>query len=213
LHSPALAVEIAVSHVGAKPVIIADVQDNPGAGATSDTTGLLSALVKGKARNAVFGLLNDPEVAAEAHKLGIDAVFEASLGGKSGLPGMGPYNAKCRVIAMSDGKFAFNGAMYAGAVAEIGPTALLEILDENSNVYVIVGSKRCQCLDQAIFTHIGIDPKQMKIIVVKSTVHFRGDFEQIADLILHAQSPGANYCSLETITYQNLRSNVRRSLK
>ena len=213
LHSPALAVEIAVSHVGAKPVIIADVQDNPGAGATSDTTGLLSALVKGKARNAIFGLLNDPEVAAEAHKLGIDAIFEASLGGKSGLPSMGPYNAKCRVIAMSDGKFAFSGAMYAGAVAQIGPTVLLEILDDNSNVYVIVGSKRCQCLDQAIFTHIGIDPKQMKIIVVKSTVHFRGDFEQIADLILHAQSPGANYCSLETITYQNLRSNVRRSLK
>ena len=213
LHSPASAVAIAVSHDGNKPVIIADVQDNPGAGATSDTTGLLSALVKGKAKNAVFGLLNDPEVASEAHKIGIDGVFEVSLGGKSGLPEMGPYNAKCRVVSLSDGRFAFSGEMYAGAVAEIGPTALLEILDDASNVYVLVGSKRCQCLDLAILTHIGINPKQMKIIVVKSTVHFRGDFEQITDLIMHAQSPGANYCSLETISYKNLRPNVRRNLK
>jgi microcystin degradation protein MlrC len=205
-----VAVAKAMSYTGAKPVVIADVQDNPGAGATSDTTGLLKALVQGKATNAVLALLHDPECAVTAHELGVGAVFKTALGGKSGLTDMGPYHAECKVLALSDGRFAFSGAMYAGATAEIGPTALLEILDDEANVSVVVGSKRCQCLDQAIFTHIGVDPKEKKIVAVKSTVHFRDDFEPIADLILHAQSPGVNYCSLESVPYQNLRSNVRR---
>ena len=210
MHSPTSAVAKAMSHIGTKAVVIADVQDNPGAGATSDTTGLLSALVEGKATNAAFGLLHDPESAAIAHDLGVGAVFETALGGKSGLPDMGPYHAECRVLALSNGQFTFSGAMYAGVSAQIGPMALLEILDDEANVCVVVGSKRCQCLDQAIFTHIGVDPEKMKILAVKSTVHFRDDFEPIADLILHAQSPGVNYCSLETIPYRNLRPNVRR---
>ena len=47
------AVAKAMTYTGTKPVVIADVQDNPGAGATSDTTGLLKALVEGTAANAV----------------------------------------------------------------------------------------------------------------------------------------------------------------
>ena len=210
LLTPEAAVAKATAHPGAKPVVIADVQDNPGAGATSDTTGLLKALVQGKATNAVLALLHDPKSVETAHELGVGTVFETALGGNSGLADMGPYHAECKVLALSDGNFAFSGAMYAGATAQIGPTALLEILDDEASVSVVVGSKRCQCLDRAIFTHIGVDPEEKKIVAVKSTVHFRDDFEPIADLILHAQSPGANYCSLETVPYQNLRSNVRR---
>lgn len=204
------AVAKAMSYTGTKPVVIADVQDNPGAGATSDTTGLLKALVEGKADNAVLAVLHDPKSAARAHELGEGAVFETALGGKSGLADMGPYHAECKVLALSDGNFAFSGAMYAGATAQIGPTALLQILDEEADVSVVVGSKRCQCLDRAILTHIGVNPEEKKIVAVKSTVHFRDDFEPIADLILHAQSPGVNYCSLESVPYQNLRATVRR---
>jgi len=204
------AVAKAMSYTGSKPVVIADVQDNPGAGATSDTTGLLKALVDGKAADAVLALLHDPQTVAAAQELGEGGIFDAVLGGKSGLPDMGSYHAKCRVLALSDGEFAFSGAMYAGATAQIGPTALLEIVDSESSVSVLVGSKRCQCLDRAILTHIGIDPQKKKIVAVKSTVHFRDDFEPIAELILHAQSPGVNYCSLENVPYQNLRADVRR---
>jgi microcystin degradation protein MlrC len=114
------------------------------------------------------------------------------------------------VLALSDGRFAFSGAMYAGARAKIGPTALLKIVDDTADVCVLVGSKRCQCLDRAIFTHIGIELEKLKIIALKSTVHFRDDFEPIAALILHAEAPGANYCRLDDVPYQRLRPKVRR---
>lgn len=203
------AVAAAMREPAGKPVVIADVQDNPGAGGTSDTTGLLSALIEGGATGAVFALVNDPEIAALAHAEGTGATIEALLGGKSGLPGQVPYAGRFAVEALSDGRFAFTGEMYAGSVAELGPMAVLRVLDPGADVRVIVSSKRSQCLDQAIFTHIGVDPTAERILAIKSTVHFRADFEPIAGCILNAEAPGTNLCRLESIPYKNLRPGLR----
>src|SRR4029078_11358265 len=51
--------------VGA-PVVLADTQDNPGAGGNGDTTGLLAALLARRAPGAVLGLFIDPASAAQA---------------------------------------------------------------------------------------------------------------------------------------------------
>ncbi len=209
LVSPAEAVRTAMSSPSNGPVIIADVQDNPGAGATSDSTGLLAAMVEGGAQGGVLALLNDPVVAEQAHGLGVGGTLAAALGGKSGLPGQMPFEGRFRIEALSDGQFQFTGQMYAGNVAALGPTAVLSVLDREADVRVIVGSKRCQCLDQAIFTHIGIDPAEQKILGLKSTVHFRADFEPIAQSVLNAEAPGANPCRLDRISYTRLRPGVR----
>ena len=192
-----------------RPVVIADVQDNPGAGATSDTTGLLRAMVAGGARGAVLALLNDPEAAARAHERGVGASFRSALGGGSDVPGDAPFHGRFRVEALSDGRFPFTGEMYAGGVAELGPTAALRVLDRDSDVRVVVGSRRCQCLDRAIFSHLGIAPHEQRVLAVKSTVHFRADFEPISETILLAEAPGLNPCRLESIPYRRLRNGVR----
>src|SRR6185369_2288809 len=49
-----------------RPIVLADIQDNPGAGGTSDTVGLLRALIAGRARGAVIGMIVDPEAAERA---------------------------------------------------------------------------------------------------------------------------------------------------
>ena len=41
--------------------MIADTQDNPGAGGSGDTTGLLEALVRNDAQQAVLGIFFDAE--------------------------------------------------------------------------------------------------------------------------------------------------------
>lgn len=203
------AVRQAMAFNGDKPIVLADVQDNPGAGATADTTGLLAALVAEGAQGAVLALLDDAEAAAKAHTFGLGGELVAALGGKSGLPGLEPFYGRFRVEALSDGHFPFTGEMYHGSVAEIGPTALLRVMDVDADVRVAVGSKRCQCLDQAVFSHLGIDPAAQRILAVKSTVHFRADFEPIAGRILYAEAPGANPCRLRTIPYQRLRPGAR----
>ena len=191
-----------------RTVILADVQDNPGAGSTSDTTGILEALVDAGAGNVILGMLNDPDVAGEAHRRGVGAIFRTSLGGKAG-PDAKPFDAFVEVLALSDGRFAFTGEMYAGGMAEAGPSALIRIAHIKGDIRIVLSSTRCQCLDQAIFTHIGVRPEEASIIVVKSTVHFRADFDALTTTVLNTKAPGLTPCELEHVPYRKLRKGVR----
>src|SRR6266852_3906501 len=75
-----------------KPIVIADTQDNPGAGGDSDTTGRLRALVRNNATKAAIGVIVDPESAQAAHAAGQGATIRLALGGKSRIPGDAPYD-------------------------------------------------------------------------------------------------------------------------
>jgi microcystin degradation protein MlrC len=57
--------------------------------------------------------------------------------------------------------------------------------------------------------HLGIEPTEQKIVAVKSTVHFRADFDPIAAETLVVLSPGANHCRLTDMEYKKLRPGIR----
>ena len=194
---------------GQGPVVLADAQDNPGAGASSDTVGVIEALIAEKARGAVAGVVDDPEVAAQAHAAGEGAEIEAALGGKSGQEGQAPLKATFRVEKLTDGRFECTGEMYRGAHAQLGPMALLSVVEEGCDIRILVGSERFQCLDQAVFRHLGVEPREQTLLVVKSSVHFRADFEPIASQVLVVEAPGAHPCRLEGLDYRRLRPGVR----
>jgi microcystin degradation protein MlrC len=209
LLDPDSAVVRAMANTLDKPVVLADAQDNPGAGGTSDTTGLLEAMVRNGARDAVIAVMYDPEVVELAHAAGVGAVLDTALGGKSGLDGIEPYAAGFAVEALGDGRFTFSGEMNLNSRAQLGNMALLRVIDEGSEVRIVVGSARSQCLDLAMIRHLGIEPCEQKIVAVKSTVHFRADFDPIAAETLVVIAPGIHPCKLDDLEYQNLRSGVR----
>jgi len=194
---------------GNKPVVIADIQDNPGAGGSGDTTGMLEALVRNQAHNAVLACIWDPDAAAKAVESGEGSELNLSIGGRNGPQGVHPYTANYRVERVTDGRFVCRGPMMAGTEVKLGPTVLLSVIDDESDVSVIVASERSQCLDQGFLRLVGIEPLEKDIICVKSTVHFRNDFDDIASAVLLAESPGANPCNLAEIPYLHLRDSVR----
>ena len=108
-----------------KPIIIADTQDNPGAGGDSDTTGMLRALVRNNATRAATGVIYDPQSAKAAHQAGVGATVTLTLGGKSGIPGDAPYQETFVVEKLSDGKFVAPGPYYGGRDMDMGPSACL----------------------------------------------------------------------------------------
>jgi microcystin degradation protein MlrC len=191
------------------PVVLADAQDNPGAGGTSDTVGILEALVRNRARNACIALLNDPEVAAMAHRAGVGQTIHAALGGKSGRDDQAPFVGDFLVERLGDGVFDCTGEMYRGTRTNLGPMALLKVAGADCDVRVVVSSSRFQNLDQACFSHIGIDPRDQHILVVKSTVHFRADYDPIAAATLTVEAPGEHPCRLVGLPYRHLRDGIR----
>jgi microcystin degradation protein MlrC len=72
-----------------------------------------------------------------------------------------------------------------------------------------VASKRMQAYDLEIFRHIGVEPTEQKILVVKSTCHFSADFEPIAERVLVAIAPGAHRVDARTYPFKYLRAGVR----
>ena len=188
------------------PVVIADVQDNPGAGGTGDTTGLISALIKAKASDAILSMLYDPDTAEAAHKAGVGSEIDVSLGGKYTTYSK-PIKCKVLIEAISDGRFLFTGPMFGGSHADLGPVALLKIFD--TSIRVVVGSKRAQNADQEMFRVVGLEPCQHKIICVKSAMHFVADYKRISKNIIFATSPGANPCNLKEIPYKRLLPGIR----
>ena len=188
-----------------RPIVLADTQDNPGGGGPSDTTGLLNALIRGEASGAILAILWDPEVAARAHDVGEGALMTASLGAKSGVAESSPVDGEFKVLKLGAGKFTGTGPMWRGARIDLGPMALLEI----AGVRVIVGSVKMQAADQSIFRHFGIEPAEEAILVLKSSVHFRADFQPIAEDIILVEAPGPCYADPAKLTFRNVRSGVR----
>ena len=198
-----------LAETASKPVVLCDPQDNPGAGATGDTTGLLKALVDGGAQSACLAVLWDPDSAAAAHEAGLHQEFDAALGGMFPDIGGSPLRARVKVLALSDGDFQFTGPMFGGLQANLGPVAALKIFDADSDVTVIVASQRAQNADQAMITHLGLNPLDYKILGIKSAVHFLADYEPIAETVIFAEAPGANPCRLDKIPYTRLRPGIR----
>ncbi len=168
------------------PVMLADSQDNPGGGGLGDTTEILRELIAQNAPGAVVGVLNDADAARAAHAMGVGATLEIALGGRNGVPGCRPLEARYRVLDLSDGRFDASGPMLRGAHVDLGPSALLE----TGGVRVVVGSKAVQTMDQAMFRQVGVEPAAQKIIAIKSSIHFRNDFQHLAGAILMIAAPG-----------------------
>jgi microcystin degradation protein MlrC len=188
-----------------RPVIIADTQDNPGAGGDSDTTGMLRALVRNHATNAAIGVIYDPQSAQAAHAAGVGATVTLALGGKSGIAGDAPYKESFVVEQLSDGKFVAPGPYYGGRDMDMGPSASLRI----GGVRVVVSSHKAQLADQSMYRYVGIEPSAQSILVNKSSVHFRADFEPIAETLLICAAPGAMPADTAALPWTRLRAGIR----
>jgi microcystin degradation protein MlrC len=190
--------------VGA-PVVLADTQDNPGAGGNGDTTGLLAALLARDPRDAVLGLLIDRASAKQAHELGLGRTAPFRLGETSGVAGHVPLASEFTVAALNDGRFTCTGPMFKGFKMELGPMAVLQ----RGNVRVVLASKKVQAADQAMFRHVGIEPVQQRILALKSSVHFRADFQPLAKEVLVVVAPGPAKADPTTFHWTRLRPGLR----
>jgi microcystin degradation protein MlrC len=188
-----------------RPIILADTQDNPGAGGNSDSVGLLEALVRNRAEDAVFANLFDPKTAEIAHRAGVGAEISLGIGAWSGMPGHIPFKASFTVERLGDGNFDATGPFYRGNRMQLGPMALLRI----GGTRIVVASRKQQAADQAMLRHLGLEPSAQKILALKSSVHFRADFQPIAGEILIVAAPGANPVDHRALAYKHLRKGVR----
>jgi len=184
------------------PIVIADFADNPGGGGYGDSPGVLRALMEAGVTGVAAAAFFDPETAAVAHAAGVGATVEVALGGRID-PDLGaPITLRATVRRLTDGRFRLAGPMLRGQPVDMGPTAVLE----SQGVEVVVGSQRFQNYDRMYFEHAGIDPATRRVIVVKSSQHFRAAYAPLASEILVVDSGGGMTTgNLDAFTFRKVR--------
>ena len=190
------------AHASAAPVLLADVADNPGGGGRGNTTWLLKALVEAGAQGVVIGVFNDAALAAEAHRLGTGATFEAHFNRDENQPFSLPFTATARVEKLSDGVYTGRRGVCKDVRSAMGPSALLAI----GGVRVAVITNRQQCMDPMQLELFGIDIAAARVVVLKSRGHFRAGFDEFftPERIFEVDCPGLTSPSLSTFHWTRL---------
>jgi microcystin degradation protein MlrC len=181
--NPPLSAEAALGQgegVGRYPIVLADQGDNPGGGAPSDTTEVLRLFKERALSPAAVLYICDPEAAKQAHDAGAGAVVPLDVGGKS-HPRFGPpvHFDAAGIVAVSDGRFVYDGPMYKDKQEDLGPCAHIE----QGGLHVVIVSLPVQPMDLALCRSLDLDCTALRYICVKSTGHFRSGFEPIAGSI------------------------------
>jgi microcystin degradation protein MlrC len=184
-----------------RPIVLADMADNTGGGAAGDGTEILRELVRVGARGATVACIWDAAAVQLCAKAGVGARVTLEIGGKIDDRHGAPLPVTGTVRTLSDGRFVHRGPMMRGLPGRLGPTAVLDVAD----VKVILISHRWQTLDPEMIRFVGIDPLEEKILVVKSTIHYRAAFEPIARQIIEVDAPGLSSSNLARFDFRRIR--------
>src|SRR5262249_44066667 len=111
------------------------------------------------------------------------------------------------VVALSEGHFAGSSPMLRSKFAEMGKTAVLK----QNGVEVLIATIRQQPIHRETFSHLGIDPRDRKIVGLKGSVHCRAGFQEIARESTPSAPPGMNLADPADFTYRKLPAGLRRS--
>lgn len=194
------AIARAVGHNGPKPLVLADVADNAGGGAPSDSTFILRAMIDARLTNAAIGMFWDPMAVRLAFEAGVGTTLDLRLGGKLGPASGAPIDLRVRVTGL-----ARNATIPFGArdvtQAAAGDMAALDA----DGIAIVCCSLRTQCFSTAAFTNVGIDPASRAVVVVKSMQHFHASFAPIAEDVLYVAVPGAVTPDVTTLDYAKAR--------
>lgn len=184
-----------------RPIVLADMADNTGGGAAGDGTEVLRELLGVGARSAVVACLWDPAAVAACVTAGVGQSVTLDVGGKVDDRHGAPLRVTGTVRTLSDGRFVHKGPMARGLPGRLGTTAVLDVND----VKVILISHRWQTLDPEMLRFVGIDPLEHKLLVVKSTIHYRAAFEPIARAIIEVDAPGLSSSNLARFDFKRVR--------
>jgi microcystin degradation protein MlrC len=172
---------------GKYPVMFADRNDNTGGGSPGDSTGMLQTFIDAGLEDACILYIVDPEAVEVCEQAGVGATLTLDVGGKASPLQGKPVTMTVEVLALSDGQFLYDGPRNAGLGGDMGPSAYIR----QGGIHVLIVTEREQPFDTAFSRTLGLDPRRMRYIGIKSTAHFRQGFESWAGAIYVVSEPSA----------------------
>lgn len=189
-------IDTALANGSRKPVIMSDSADSPSAGATGDSTEVLSRLLERRVDIPVILTVVDKEVPLEAERVGVGGRGVFFIGGKVDTKRFQPVRIEAYVKAIHDGNFVFTG----GLPTVVGKTVILQC----GSLTILCFQKPCYHFDPCVYLAFGIDPAQASLVVCKSATQYRAHYAPYSDLMYTIDTPGAASANLHTFEFKHL---------
>ncbi len=190
---------------GEGPVLLLDHYDNTASGGTMDTTEVLAAVLEAGLDEAAFFAIYDPAAVDAMVVAGVGNELTVSLGGKLHMPALArqsrPIEVTGRVRLLSEGRFPATVAMSRGLTMNMGRAGVLRV----GGLDIVVVSRHLEPFDPGCFRSLGIEPKSCRYLVLKSRVHYRVGFRDLARATVECAGRGVCTSDYSELTFRNVR--------
>ena len=187
------------------PVVLLDHYDNCASGGTMDTMTVLDGILKAGLENVAVFAIHDPWAVQQMIKAGIGAAVTLPLGGKLDMPAIGrkgePLEVSGTVKLIFDGRFRNRGPMDRGELMDMGPTVVLD----TGKVEIVVISRHQEPNDAACLACVGIEATEKKFLMLKSRVHWRAGFKDIALNTIDCAGVGVCTSDYSVLNFKKVR--------
>lgn len=156
------------------PFVLSDGADSVSAGAAGDGVELASALAAAPLPGPAMFVVADAPAAAQCLAAGVGARVNLSLGGSVSTRFFTPAPFEGTVVSLHDGNY---GSIYPPRPIEAGTIAVVRV---DNGLHLIITERPVPQLDLEIYSHIGVDPRSVHVLVAKSAGGYRAFFEPIS---------------------------------
>ena len=199
LTSPDDAIREAVGTEGG-PVVLADSADSPTAGAPGDSAELLRLLLREAPEAPALAWVRDPRAVEQAWNLRPGDSIRTTLGARFNPRQYQPVPIEGRLRSMSDGRFVFRGAYNHGMVNEMGRTVVIDV----GAISIVVSEEAASMIGTEVYRSQGLEPKDHKIVVVKSANSFRSEYGPFMAKAITVDTPGLSSSNLRSLPYRRI---------
>lgn len=183
------------------PVIVSEGYDATTGGAPGDHPGLLQILFPHRAKFSACIYLVDPVAVQQARSAGSGGEFHGNVGAYLDNRYGDPVSVKGKVCGLSDGVFTLKGPVFTGKRIDMGPTAVIEA----GLLNIVVASRAVMAIDPELYRSQGIEPREQRIVGVKSPSLFRPGYESILGGVVHLDMPGVCRGNLRKVPFRKIK--------
>ena len=184
-----------------QPFVLADSADAPSSGALGDSTVVLRALLDAQPDKDCLLNIVDPQAVKEMVK--VDVGHEVTLCVGAGFTSAlyDPIEVTGRVKLLSDGDFTHKGPGFHGVTFHRGRTGVLQV----GHIQVVVMERPVIQWDPELYRSVGLEPRDARIVVVKSPAAFRAAYAPLAAEIMILDAAGVCSPNLRSFPFVRVR--------
>jgi len=171
------------------PVVIADYSDMPFGGAPGDSTFILEGLIDRGVENAIIAGLWDPIAVSTVADLAKGDTLNMRIGGKAGPMSGDPLDLEVEVRYVVKDMWLTDGHSMVGAEGQGTPVGTIAVVRAHG-IDIVLVEKRYPIYGYKVLEALEMEPRDSRVIVVKSANNFYDGYVEIAGDVLYVMSPG-----------------------